>query len=123
MTQIRQIFADQRRALADKPPVAQIAILFCMMGLVSGCGRSAGLAKPAVEHVVIVSVDGLRPDMMLRTNTPVMKSLMRSGCYTMWARTTEVSITLPSHVSMLTGVVPERHAIWWNIELDKEYMR
>jgi len=76
-----------------------------------------------VEHVVIVSVDGLRPDMMLRNNAPVMKSLMRSGCSTMWARTTEVSITLPSHVSMLTGVVPERHAIWWNIELDKEYLR
>ena len=48
---------------------------------------------------------------------------MRSGCSTMWARTTEVSITLPSHVSMLTGVVPERHAIWWNIEIDKEYLR
>jgi predicted AlkP superfamily pyrophosphatase or phosphodiesterase len=72
---------------------------------------------------VIVSVDGLRPDMMLRSNTPVMKSMMRSGSYTMWARTTEVSITLPSHVSMLTGVVPERHGIWWNIEIDKEYMK
>src|SRR5438477_295607 len=61
--------------------------------------------------------------MMLRNNTPVMRSMMRGGSYTMWARTTEVSITLPSHVSMLTGVVPERHAIWWNIEIDKEYMR
>ena len=93
------------------------------MIVVQGCDRSAEQAKPAVEHVVIVSVDGLWPDMMLRNNAPVMKSLMRSGCYTMWAHTTEVSITLPSHVSMLTGVVPERHAIWWNIEVDKEYLR
>src|SRR6266550_5542037 len=101
----------------------KILLSLTMIILIGGCDRSVGRARPAVEHVVIVSIDGLRPDMMLRTNTPVMKSLMRSGCYTMWARTTEVSITLPSHVSMLTGVVPERHAIWWNIELDKEYMR
>src|SRR5215208_530134 len=100
-----------------------VGMLIGLSFLMSGCGRSAEQAKPTVDHVVIVSVDGLRPDMMLRTNAPVMKSLMRSGCYTMWAHTTEVSITLPSHVSMLTGVVPERHAIWWNTELDKEYMR
>src|SRR2546421_3271700 len=94
-----------------------------MIILIGGCGRSVGRARPAVEHVVIVSIDGLRPDMMLRNNTPVMRSMMRGGSYTMWARTTEVSITLPSHVSMLTGVVPERHGIWWNIEIDKEYMK
>lgn len=95
-----------------------------LLGLLclTSCDRPPA-PKPTVKHVVIVSVDGLRPDIMLRTNTPCMKSLMRAGCYTMWARTTEVSITLPSHVSMLTGVVPERHAIWWNSELDKEYLR
>lgn len=99
-----------------------LVFLFLIMEI-AGCDRPAQQAKPTVEHVIILSIDGLRPDMLLRTNTPVMRSLMRSGCYTMWAHTTEVSITLPSHVSMLTGVVPERHAIWWNSEIDKEYMR
>src|SRR5437762_6793143 len=107
------------RNLLMRPSLWVIAIAL----IAQGCDRPAQQAAPSLEHVVIVSIDGLRPDMMLRNNTPVMRSLMRSGCYTMWARTTEVSITLPSHVSMLTGVVPERHAIWWNIELDKEYMR
>ncbi|HEV8603922.1 MAG TPA: ectonucleotide pyrophosphatase/phosphodiesterase [Tepidisphaeraceae bacterium] len=114
MTQMTQIGADRMQKLV---------FLLGMIAVAHGCGRPTEQAKPTVKHVIIVSVDGLRPDMMLRTNTPVMRSLMRAGCYTMWARTTEVSITLPSHVSMLTGVVPERHAIWWNIELDKEYMR
>ena len=53
-----------------------------MTMLIGGCGRSVGQARPAVEHVIIVSVDGLRPDMMLRNNAPVMRSLMRGGCYT-----------------------------------------
>jgi hypothetical protein len=97
--------------------------LLAMLIFGQGCDRPSQQASPAVKHVVIVSVDGLRPDMLLRVNAPVIKSLMRTGTYSMWARTTEVSITLPSHVSMLTGVTPERHAIWWNIEVDKEYMR
>src|SRR5436853_3541704 len=86
-------------------------VLVSMLLLLSlSCDRSSIQPAPTVQHVVIISIDGLRPDMMLRNNTPVAKSLMRAGCFTMWARTTEVSITLPSHVSMLTGVVPERHA-------------
>ncbi|MCS7034059.1 MAG: alkaline phosphatase family protein, partial [Phycisphaerae bacterium] len=35
----------------------------------------------------------------------------------MWARTTPQSITLPSHVSMLTGVSPSVHGIEWNADL------
>ena len=46
-----------------------------------------------------------------------MHRLFNSGAFTFWARTTAVSITLPSHVSMLTGVVPEVHAISWNADL------
>ena len=69
--------------------------------------------KP-VERLLIVSIDGLRPDVMLRANTPNLRSLMKEGAYTCWARTTNVAITLPSHVSMLTGVTPDRHGISWN---------
>lgn len=32
----------------------------------------------------------------------------------MWARTTAVSVTLPSHTSMMTGVSPNRHQVEWN---------
>jgi arylsulfatase A-like enzyme len=122
MTQIPQMIPAPTQSSACHAHLF-VSILVALSFTITGCGRPSTQTKPTVEHVLIVSVDGLRPDMMLRNNTPVMKSLMRSGCFTMWAHTTEVSITLPSHVSMLTGVVPERHAIWWNIELDKEYMR
>lgn len=78
-------------------------------------------AKPArplpVERVVIISVDGLRPDLMLYADTPVLRGLMKDGTYTMWARTTAVAITLPSHASMITGVIPRKHRIDWNRDL------
>jgi predicted AlkP superfamily pyrophosphatase or phosphodiesterase len=74
--------------------------------------------QPATHHrVLIISVDGLRPDAMLRARTPVLQNLMDHGSYTMWAQTTAVAVTLPSHVSMLTGVKPQKHEIEWNHDL------
>lgn len=73
-------------------------------------------AAAKVERLLIVSIDGLRPDVALRANMPNMRALMRRGTFTFWATTTETAVTLPSHVSMLTGVTPERHRIWWDID-------
>ena len=82
-------------------------------------GTTAAAPKPvaAVERVVIVSADGLRPDVLLRARTPNIRRLIETGTFTMWARTVPQSITLPSHTSMLTGVTPERHRILWNSDI------
>lgn len=72
---------------------------------------------PEVQHVLIISVDGLRPDRALLANMPNLRSLLKNGSYTFWAKTTAVSITLPSHTSMLTGVAPGKHGIEWNRDL------
>ncbi len=70
-----------------------------------------------VAHVVLVSIDGLRPDMALRANMPNLRALMAAGAFTFWARTTALSVTLPSHTSMLTGFAPAKHGIDWNRDL------
>ena len=72
---------------------------------------------PAVEHIVLISVDGLRPDLALRANMPVLRRMLSEGSYTFWAKTTEVSVTLPSHTSMVTGVTPRTHGVTWNDDL------
>jgi Uncharacterized proteins of the AP superfamily len=72
---------------------------------------------PAIERVVIISVDGLRPDRALLADMPVLRGMLREGAYTFWAKTTAVAITLPSHTSMVTGVSPARHGISWNSDL------
>jgi predicted AlkP superfamily pyrophosphatase or phosphodiesterase len=82
----------------------------------------AQTTKPASQpatapRVLIVSIDGLRPDVALRARMPYLRGLMDAGCFSFWARTTVVAITLPSHVSMLTGVTPRRHEIEWNRDL------
>lgn len=75
--------------------------------------------RPVMEakRVMIISIDGLRPDLLLRGDMPNLHKLYQTGAYSFWARTTPNSITLPSHVSMLTGVDPRKHAIEWNTDL------
>jgi len=72
---------------------------------------------PAIERVCIISIDGLRPDRALIADMPNLRALLKSGTYTFWARTTPNAITLPSHVSMLTGVSPRQHGVEWNRDL------
>jgi hypothetical protein len=71
----------------------------------------------AVERVCIISIDGLRPDRALWADMPHLRSLAKNGTYTFWARTTPLAITLPSHVSMLSGVTTRKHGIEWNRDL------
>ncbi len=64
-----------------------------------------------IEHVVIITIDGLRPDALDLANTPTLDSLREQGAYSPNAQTIIPSFTLPSHVSMLTGVAPPAHGI------------
>jgi arylsulfatase A-like enzyme len=66
------------------------------------------------RNIVIVSVDGLRPDAIGSYGATTLQRLMREGSYTLSASTIHPSKTLPSHTSMLTGQPPERHGVLWN---------
>ena len=66
------------------------------------------------RNVVVVSIDGLRPDAIETYGASTLQRLMREGSYTLKASTINPSKTLPSHTSMLTGQPPERHGVLWN---------
>jgi arylsulfatase A-like enzyme len=68
----------------------------------------------AEPRVLLISIDGCRPDTALRADMPNFRSLLANGSFTMWATTTPAAITLPSHTSMVTGVTIERHGISGN---------
>lgn len=102
-----------------------VPVLLCAAALAGGCSakyvRSPALAEtrplPAASisrHVVVVSIDGLRPDAIATFNAPMLQRLMREGTYTLKASTIDPSKTLPSHTSMLTGELPELHGVVWN---------
>jgi predicted AlkP superfamily pyrophosphatase or phosphodiesterase len=75
----------------------------------------------AIDRVLIISVDGLRPDLALRADMPHLRKLCKNGSYTFWAETTPEAYTLPCHVSMLTGVSAEKHGVTWNEYIEESY--
>jgi predicted AlkP superfamily pyrophosphatase or phosphodiesterase len=95
------------------------SVVAALLLLAPQCAR-AEPEKPA-RRVLVVSVDGLRPDVMLRAQTPNMHALCERGSFTFWAQTVEFSYTLPAHVSMFTGVKPERHGVTWNNHIEGAY--
>ena len=75
----------------------------------------------AIKRVLIISIDGLRPDLLLRAKTPRMHALLKSGSFTFWAQTAAEAYTLPCHVSMLTGVSSKIHGVTWNDYIEESY--
>jgi predicted AlkP superfamily pyrophosphatase or phosphodiesterase len=71
-------------------------------------------AEGLTRHVVLVSIDGLRPDAIDRFGASTIQRLMREGGYSLSARTIMPSTTLPSHTSMLSGEPPDQHGVLWN---------
>jgi predicted AlkP superfamily pyrophosphatase or phosphodiesterase len=67
-----------------------------------------------VEHVIIVSIDGLPAGMVDEESTPVLMKMIAEGASTLAAQTVSPSLTLPAHCSMMTGLTPDQHRIKWN---------
>ena len=69
---------------------------------------------PIARRVVIVSIDGLRPDTIFPASMSNLITLMQGGAYSLGAQTVFPSVTLVGHASMLAGVCPSKHGILWN---------
>lgn len=100
-------------ATAEVPATAPVAT---QAATASAATTPATRGAAIAQRVVVISIDGLRPDLALRAEMPNLRGMLKAGSHTMWARTTAVAITLPSHVSMMTGVPPEKHGVNWNDE-------
>ncbi|HEX9923784.1 MAG TPA: alkaline phosphatase family protein [Anaerolineae bacterium] len=71
--------------------------------------------RPKFEHVVIFSIDGLRPDALALADTPALDNLKTNGAYSPNAKAVLPSNTMPNHASMLSGMIPDKHGILWNL--------
>lgn len=69
--------------------------------------------RPRAEHVVLVSVDGLRPEYYLDPAwpAPAMQQLYREGAHATAVRSIFPSLTYPGHTTLATGALPVRHGI------------
>jgi len=71
----------------------------------------------SARHVLLVSFDGLRPDAIPATDTPVLDRLIQTGSYHPKCLAEFPPVTLPNHTSMVTGLSVLHHAVILNIDL------
>ncbi len=64
--------------------------------------------------IILISIDGMRPDGMLQCGHPFVKKLMEFSAYTLQGKTELPSVTLPCHTSMFYSLPPQRHGILTN---------
>lgn len=71
---------------------------------------------PKGHHVILISVDGFRPEFYLDSNwkAPTIQRLMREGVYAQKVKPVFPTVTYPNHISMITGVLPNKHGIYYN---------
>ena len=67
------------------------------------------------NKVILVSIDGMRPDGVEACGNPFVKEMKRLGSYTLSAQTVLPSVTLPCHMSLFHSVPPTRHGITTNL--------
>ncbi len=66
------------------------------------------------NKVLLISIDGMRPDGLEACGNPYVKELQTLCYYTYSARSMEPSVTFPCHFSMAHSVTPQRHGILTN---------
>ena len=79
-------------------------------------------AQNTDKHVVLVTIDGFRPDFYLedRWNTPNLKAMKQEGAHAYGVNGVFPSITYPSHITIVTGVPPAKHGIFYNALFEKD---
>jgi predicted AlkP superfamily pyrophosphatase or phosphodiesterase len=101
----------RRGCFEDLPSLSRIAAV--IFGLVFSLACADG-GRP--DHVVLISIDGFRPDFYQDTTwpAPMIQQMAQEGAQVKAVRGVFPSVTYPSHTSMITGASPRRHGIYYN---------
>jgi len=76
---------------------------------------------PLTPKVLLIGIDGVRPDILAEVSTPNIDELAAGGAFTDHARTGFPSVSGPGWSSMLNGAWPEHHGVTNNDFTGKRY--
>jgi predicted AlkP superfamily pyrophosphatase or phosphodiesterase len=83
----------------------------------------AARGAPSVPLVVLISVDGMKPEAIIDAQShglkvPNLRAFMADGVYASGVRGVLPTLTYPSHTTLLTGASPAKHGIYDNTTFD-----
>jgi predicted AlkP superfamily pyrophosphatase or phosphodiesterase len=95
-----------------RPPL----VVALAVAVLAACAHIAA-APPPARHLVLISIDGLRPAFYLDDGyaAPALRTLLRAGSHARAATAVFPSVTYPGHATIATGVRPARHGVLFNV--------
>jgi predicted AlkP superfamily pyrophosphatase or phosphodiesterase len=102
-----------------------LALLVLFVASVAGAivSHAQSQAKPARRALLLISLDGMRPDYVTEADAhglkiPHLRAILKNGTHASGVRGVLPTVTYPSHTTILTGVWPVRHGIYSNTTFD-----
>lgn len=91
-----------------------------LLVLLLSCLAAVAVGAASERHVVLISLDGLRPAFYLDETweAPNLRALLTAGAHARAVEPVFPSVTYPNHASMATGMRPVRHGIAFNTRFD-----
>jgi predicted AlkP superfamily pyrophosphatase or phosphodiesterase len=96
-------------------------IRFALLSIVSGCATDSTHNDSVETKVLLIGIDGIRPDVLAEVHTPTLDSLAAHGTFTAHAQTGYPSVSGPGWSSFLTGVWSDKHGVTNNEFEGKNY--
>jgi predicted AlkP superfamily pyrophosphatase or phosphodiesterase len=86
-------------------------------------GPAAAGERPRKPFVVLISIDGLKPEAVVDAASyglklPNLRAFMADGVYATGVHGVLPTLTYPSHMTILTGTSPAKHGIYSNTTFD-----
>lgn len=109
-----------------KDVMSKLLRAFVLLGLMFSTVHQLAAEDPQIEHVILVSVDGLSASYLTdrRAEMPNLRAIAEKGVSASGMLTSFPSVTWPSHTSIITGSVPARHGVVgnavWNRQTNKQ---
>ncbi|MCH8274911.1 MAG: alkaline phosphatase family protein [Armatimonadetes bacterium] len=88
-------------------------IFICYLGTLPlfFSGVSAHSTQDVRNKVLVIGIDGLRPDAMRAANTPNLNALIANGAYSDKAQGGRFTVSGPGWSNLLTGVWEQKHGV------------
>jgi len=95
--------------------IQKVCISLFLLGLLQCLFPLQAQERPS-QHVVLISIDGFRPDFYLEEKWPApnLQEMAKSGARSLGVTGVFPSVTYPSHTTVITGRTPLHHGIYYN---------
>src|SRR3989344_2147380 len=77
--------------------------------------------ESSLEKVLLIGIDGLRPDALQKAATPNIDKLVAESAYSFSARTGTYTVSAPGWSNILTGVWEAKHGVKSNTIKNKSF--